>query len=182
MNLRKRLPPTSRRHDLNDESLWNMEMPACSCGRSRLHVPYSVWDTSVWCIPFYYNNKINQVFSSNNDNIDSLRDIIGDVKDYAALRLKLLRYDFASKLIALSAGLLLTVILLVLFAVALLFLSGMLALVLSGWIGSLAGACALVGGVCLLLGVLIYAFRTRLIVRPLAAFVGRVLLDDDKEI
>ena len=118
---------------------------------------------------------------SDDKNIDSLRDIIEDVREYALLRLKLLRFDFASKLIALSAGLLLTVILLVVLAVALLFLSCTLALALSEWVGGLAVACARVAGVCLLLGAVLYAFRRRLIVRPIATFVARILLDDEKQ-
>ena len=44
-------------------------------------------------------------------------------------------------------------------------------------VGSLAGACAIVAGVGLLLGLLVYIFRHTLIMRPTASFIARIFLE-----
>ena len=106
---------------------------------------------------------------SDDDNIKSIRNLINEIRDYAGLRVEFL--DFVGKLITLLSALLLAVVLLVIFAVALLFLSYTVALLLADVVGSLAGACAIVAGVGLLLGLLVYIFRHTLIMRPTASFV-----------
>ena len=114
---------------------------------------------------------------SDDDNIKSIRNLINEIRDYAGLRVEFLKLDFVGKLITLLSALLLAVVLLVIFAVALLFLSYTVALLLADVVGSLAGACAIVAGVDLLLGLLVYIFRHTLIMRPTASFIARIFLE-----
>ncbi len=120
---------------------------------------------------------------SNERNIASLGELLSDVRQYAALCLQRMRLDFVSKLIVLLSALLLSVVLLVIFAVALLFLSGALVIAVAPAVGGLHVACALVALVCLLSGACIYRFRQVIIVRPLTRFIARLFLEtnDRKE-
>lgn len=118
---------------------------------------------------------------SSNQNIDSISDLLREVYAYVDLRVKHFRLDFVSKLTVLASALLLSVVLLVIFAVALLFLAYMGTLLLADVVGGLEPACAIIATACLLLGLGIYLLRKPLIVRPLTNFLARLFLDDDED-
>ncbi len=118
---------------------------------------------------------------SNKDNIASVRGLLDEVARYVELRYRTLRLDFVYKLAILLSALVLWVVLMVVFAVALLFLSYTLALALAPVLGGLPAACALVALLCLLFGLCLYWLRRPLVVRPLTNFIARLFLSSDKK-
>lgn len=114
---------------------------------------------------------------SNDSNISNLTNLLRDVCDNAGLRLRFLRLDFVGKLSVLLSALVLGIVLAIIGAVALLFVAYTAALLMAPAVGGLHVACGIVVVACLLLGWGVYALRSQLIVRPLTAFIARLLLD-----
>ena len=69
-------------------------------------------------------------------------------------------------------------ILVVLGMIALFYLSFTLAYVLEPYVGGLTNSYAIITGGILLIGILIYAFRQKLIIQPLTNFLANLLLND----
>ena len=62
--------------------------------------------------------------------------------------------------------------------IALFYLSFTLAYVLEPYVGGLTNSYAIITGGILLIGILIYAFRQKLIIQPLTNFLANLLLND----
>lgn len=116
---------------------------------------------------------------SSEKNIESLRDLLGEVRAYMELRGERLKLDFVSKLSRLLSAVALGLIIAVVMAVILLLLSNTLVSLLKEATGSEAVAFAIVAGGYALVGVMVYIFRRRLIVRPITSFICSLLLDDE---
>lgn len=116
---------------------------------------------------------------SSEKNIESLRDLLGEVRAYMGLRGERLKLDFVSKLSRLLSAVALGLIIAVVMAVILLLLSNTLVSLLKEATGSEAVAFAIVAGGYALVGVMVYIFRRRLIVRPITSFICSLLLDDE---
>ena len=119
------------------------------------------------------------VFSSDK-NIELITQLFADAKRYAELRLKLAKVDMVSKLMLLLSALVLGAVLFVLLTIVVLFLSYTAAAALASWLGSMTAACAVIAGCYLLLAVLIYLNRRRWIVTPMARFLSRLFIDNNK--
>ena len=117
---------------------------------------------------------------SNDDKISDINDLLHEVKDYADLRLQKFRLDFVSKLTMLLSALVVSVVLLVIFAVVLLFLAYTFALTLAPHVGGLHWACAVIALGCVCLGCVFYAFRRQLILKPMTNFIAHLFLDKEK--
>lgn len=115
------------------------------------------------------------MFSSDH-NISSLRELMAELKVYVNLRAELLRLDFVSKLTILLSAIAVTGLLMLLLAIAFLFLSYSIVGVLEEWLDSVAMANLLMAGFYLLLAGIVYGFRARWIVRPIAGFLGQLFL------
>ena len=74
--------------------------------------------------------------------------------------------------------LILIFILVVLGMIALFYLSFTLAYVFEPYVGGLTNSYAIITGGILLIGILIYAFRQKLIIQPLTNFLANLLLND----
>ena len=114
---------------------------------------------------------------SNDQKIEAFSDILRETKQYADLRLQRLRLDFVSKLTLLLSALIISIVLLVIFAVVLLFMAYTLALTLTPHVGGLHWACAIIAAGGVVLGGVFYAFRRQLVVQPLTHFIARLFLE-----
>ena len=110
--------------------------------------------------------------------IDSLQTLLKEVKHYVDLQKDYVKLDITHKLTVLLSTLILILVLVVLGMIALLYLSFTLAYVLRPYVGGLTNSYAIITGAILLLGVLIYLFRQRLIIQPLTSFLANLLLND----
>lgn len=88
------------------------------------------------------------------------------------------KLDITHKLTILLSTLILIFILVVLGMIALFYLSFTLAYVLEPYVGGLTNSYAIITGGILLIGILIYAFRQKLIIQPLTNFLANLLLND----
>lgn len=117
---------------------------------------------------------------SDDRHIDSIRKLIAEVREYISLRFECGKYDMVSKLTVLLSVVALAAIMLAAAIVILFFLSYAVALAVAGYVGGLHVACALVALFYILVGLVIYALRNRLIVRPITNLLGHLFLNPDK--
>ncbi len=115
---------------------------------------------------------------STDKTIDSLQALFTEVKHYVDLQKDYIKLDITHKLTVLLSTLILILVLVVLGMIALLYLSFTLAYVLRPYVGGLTNSYAIITGGILLLGILVYAFRQRLIIQPLINFLANLLLND----
>lgn len=114
----------------------------------------------------------------NDNTIDNLQSLFTEVKHYVDLQKDYIKLDITHKLTVLLSTLILILVLVVLSMIALFYLSFTLAYVLEPHVGGLINSYAIITGGILLLGLLIYWFRQRLIIQPLTNFLANLLLND----
>ena len=115
---------------------------------------------------------------STDKTIDSLQALFTEVKHYVDLQKDYIQLDITHKLTVLLSTLILILVLVILGMIALLYLSFTLAYVLRPYVGGLTNSYAIITGGILLLGILVYVFRQRLIIQPLINFLANLLLND----
>lgn len=115
---------------------------------------------------------------STDKTIDSLQALFTEVKHYVDLQKDYIKLDITHKLTVLLSTLILILVLVILGMIALLYLSFTLAYVLRPYVGGLTNSYAIITGGILLLGILVYVFRQRLIIQPLINFLANLLLND----
>lgn len=116
---------------------------------------------------------------SSDKNIQTIRELCFNLKDYFELKVDSLQVDFVSKLSILVAALIIGGIVFALTAIIVLFLSGTVALALAPWVGGLAVACLIVATCYILLSYLIYINRTAWILNPVVNFIGHLFLKEE---
>lgn len=116
------------------------------------------------------------MFSSDHKIADLVK-LVHETRDYVNQRLEVARFDLTAKLVALLSALCLGVVLLIIVAAFLLFLSFSLVEVLDGIVRSRAAAYLIVGIIYLLLALVCYLLRKPLIYDTMANFIGRMFLD-----
>lgn len=117
------------------------------------------------------------MFSSDH-NIAELVQLVHETKAYVQRRMELARYDLTGKLIAIFSALCLSIAILIVMAVAFLFLSFSLVQALATAWHNEAAAYLVVGLAYVLVGGIIYLFRKPLVYNPMANFIGKLFLDD----
>lgn len=115
---------------------------------------------------------------ANDKTIDNLQALLTEVKHYVDLQKDYIKLDITHKLTVLLSTLILILILVVLGMIALFYLSFTLAYVLEPWVGGLTISYAIITGGILLIGILVYKFRQRIIIQPLTNFLANLLLND----
>ncbi len=110
--------------------------------------------------------------------IDSLQALFTEVKHYVDLQKDYVKLDITHKLTILLSTLLLILVLVVLGMIALFYLSFTLAYVLEPYVGGLTNSYAIITGGILILGIIIYFLRKKLIIQPLTNFLANLLLND----
>ena len=116
------------------------------------------------------------MFSSRR-SIDSIQEFIVDLKKYIELQKKFIQLDFVSKMTILAAAFTLGIILFLLGAIVILFLSLALASVLTDWLENPALGYGIVALLFILLSWLIYNKREKWITRPLATFLANLFIN-----
>jgi len=112
------------------------------------------------------------------NNTESIKQIINEVKTYVDLQKEYVRLELTEKLTILLSTLILVLILVVLGMVALFYLSFTLAYVLAPIVGGLMVSFGLITLFLILLILLIYHQRQRLIVEPMVKFLAKLFLKE----
>lgn len=115
---------------------------------------------------------------TNNKTIDNLQTLFTEVRHYVDLQKDYIKLDITHKLIVLLSTLILILILVVLGMIALFYLSFTLAYVLEPLVGGLTTSYAIITGGILLIGLIIYWCRQRIIIQPLTNFLANLFLND----
>lgn len=127
--------------------------------------------------PFGMTQLLSDMFV-NDKTIDNLQSLVTEIKKYVDLQKDYVKLDITHKLTVLLSTLILILVLVVIGMIALLYLSFTLAYVLEPHVGGLMSSYAIITGVILLIGALIYLFRQRLIVQPLTTFLANLFIND----
>ena len=114
----------------------------------------------------------------NDKTIDNLQSLLTEVKKYIDLQMDYVKLDITHKLTILLSTLILILILVVLGMIALFYLSFTLAYVLEPLVGGLTISYAIITGGILLISLLVYLFRQRLIIQPLTDFLANLFIND----
>ncbi len=101
----------------------------------------------------------------------------GDLKKFLSLQYDYVRLTALEKLVVLLSTLAMAVVLLVLIACVLFYLSFALVFLISEAIGCLWGAYLIVSGLFVALTLVVYAMRSKLIIDPVSKFLTRLFLD-----
>ena len=115
---------------------------------------------------------------SNDKNIDTLQQLIKEVKQYIELQKDYVRIDLVEKLSILIFNFLLILFLGILIIISLFYLSFSLVYILEPHFGFIESY-AMVAGGFILLTILIAIFRKQLIMKPLVNFLTKLLLNDE---
>ena len=115
---------------------------------------------------------------ANDKSIDNLTDLFKEVKNYLKLQGEYTKLDLVEKLTILLSTLTLIFILIVLGTMAAFYLSFMLVYVLASATGSLVAGYAIIGGLLILIALVVYRLRKRLIFQPMVNFLARLFLDN----
>mgnify|MGYP003435501304 FL=1 len=115
---------------------------------------------------------------ANDKTIDNLQSLFMEVKKYIDLQKDYVKLDITHKLTILLSTLILILVLIVLGMIALLYLSFTLVYILEPHVGGLTISYAIITGGILLMGILIYGLRKRLIIQPLTNFLVNLLIND----
>ena len=113
---------------------------------------------------------------SSDKNIETLAQLIGQLKDYAGLQTEYVKLDVIQKVVRLLTAAALAVVLFLIGIAVMLFV----ALGLASWLSGIMGwtpAFFVVAGVHLLLLLLVVTFRRAWIERPLVSFLANLLMD-----
>ena len=110
--------------------------------------------------------------------IDNLQALLTEVKHYVDLQKDYVKLDITHKLTILISALILILGLMILGMIALFYLSFTLAYILEPHVGGLTNSYAIITGSILLIGILVYLLRKRLIIQPLTNFLANLILND----
>lgn len=112
---------------------------------------------------------------SNDKNIETLAQLIENVKEYIGLQKEYLKFDVTEKIIRLASGFVLVIIIFALTISMLLYISLAAIHWISPFVG-VAGAYAIAACSFLLLALAVYVFRKSWIEKPIAKFIAKILL------
>lgn len=115
---------------------------------------------------------------ANDKTIDNLQALLTEVKHYVDLQKDYVKLDITHKLTILISTLILILGLMILGMIALFYLSFTLGYILEPHVGGLTNSYAIITGSILLIGILVYLLRKRLIIQPLTNFLANLILND----
>lgn len=115
---------------------------------------------------------------ANDKSIDNLTELFKEAKKYLKLQGEYVKLELVEKLTILLSTLTLIFILIILGTMAAFYLSFMLVYVLASATGSLVAGYAIIGGILILIGIIVYKLRQKLIFQPMVNFLARLFLDD----
>lgn len=115
---------------------------------------------------------------SSDKNVDNIAKLIVELKHYVDLKTESVQISFVSKFSRLLSAIVISAILFMLFGLAILFISMMVASALSKLVGSLAIAYGIVVLFYLLLGILFFVKRHTWIEAPITNILVHLFLED----
>lgn len=120
---------------------------------------------------------------SNSKNIESIGKLLLEFKKYLELQKEFVKLDATEKMTVILSAILIVTVLLLLGSIVLLFLTFALAYYLGDVLGSLSLGFGLISAFILLLTVIFYLNRNRMVIQPMARFMTKLILtkeDDSK--
>lgn len=118
---------------------------------------------------------------SNSKNIESIGKLFLEFKKYLELQKEFIKLDATEKLTVILTTVFTVVVLLLLGSITLFFLAFAMAYYASEAFESTLIGFGLIAAIVLLLAIIFYFNRNRMVVRPLARFMARILLDNENE-
>lgn len=112
---------------------------------------------------------------SNDQNIESIGQLVETIKHYVGLQSEYVRLDIVEKTVRILTVIAITAILCMLLTLSLIYMSFAVAYALVPFVGSVA-AFAIVAGVYFLILLLVVVFRKQWIEKPLVKFLASLLL------
>lgn len=113
---------------------------------------------------------------SNSKNIESIGKLLLEFKKYLELQKEFVKLDATEKMTVILSAILIVTVLLLLGSIVLLFLTFALAYYLGDVLGSLSLGFGLISAFILLLTVIFYLNRNRMVVQPMARFMTKLIL------
>ena len=113
---------------------------------------------------------------SNSKNIESIGKLLLEFKKYLELQKEFVKLDATEKMPVILSAILIVTVLLLLGSIVLLFLTFALAYYLGDVLGSLSLGFGLISAFILLLTVIFYLNRNRMVIQPMARFMTKLIL------
>ena len=113
---------------------------------------------------------------SNSKNIESIGKLLLEFKKYLELQKEFVKLDATEKMTVILSAILIVTVLLFLGSFVLLFLTFALAYYLGDVLGSLSLGFGLISAFILLLTVIFYLNRNRMVIQPMARFMTKLIL------
>ena len=113
---------------------------------------------------------------SNSKNIESIGKLLLEFKKYLELQKEFVKLDATEKMTVILSVILIVTVLLLLGSIVLLFLTFALAFYLGDVLGSLSLGFGLISAFILLLTVIFYLNRNRMVIQPMARFMTKLIL------
>ena len=113
---------------------------------------------------------------SNSKNIESIGKLLLEFKKYLELQKEFVKLDATEKMTVILSAILIVTVLLLLGSIVLLFLTFALAYYLGDVLGSLSLGFGLISAFILLLPVIFYLNRNRMVIQPMARFMTKLIL------
>ena len=113
---------------------------------------------------------------SNSKNIESIGKLLLEFKKYLELQKEFVKLDATEKMTVILSAFLIVTVLLLLGSIVLLFLTFALAYYLGDVLGSLSLGFGLISAFILLLTVIFYLNRNRMVIQPMARFMTKLIL------
>ena len=109
-------------------------------------------------------------------NIESIGKLLLEFKKYLELQKEVVKLDATEKMTVILSAILIVTVLLLLGSIVLLFLTFALAYYLGDVLGSLSLGFGLISAFILLLTVIFYLNRNRMVIQPMARFMTKLIL------
>ena len=113
---------------------------------------------------------------SNSKNIESIGKLLLEFKKYLELQKEFVKLYATEKMTVILSAILIVTVLLLLGSIVLLFLTFALAYYLGDVLGSLSLGFGLISAFILLLTVIFYLNRNRMVIQPMARFMTKLIL------
>ena len=113
---------------------------------------------------------------SNSKNIESIGKLLLEFKKYLELQKEFVKLDATEKMTVILSAILIVTVLLLLGSIVLLFLTFALPYYLGDVLGSLSLGFGLISAFILLLTVIFYLNRNRMVIQPMARFMTKLIL------
>lgn len=114
---------------------------------------------------------------SNDKNIETIAQLVEEIKSYIGLKAEYAKLDAAEKIVRLLTALTLTAVAFIIIMIMLLHLSFAAAYSLSALVGGMAPAFCILTAFYLLLLILLFVYRKKWIERPLVRFITSILTE-----